>query len=416
VQENLKPFIMKKKLRKTSLVVLLAIFGLINNTNAQWTKVTDLTQKAGYNITITVFGVNNGSIYIADDWNRTTSRSDDNGKTWTMIYQNMLSSMIFTGSNIYAFDYSGVYLSSDKGANWKTISNTSVKNILCIALVGTTLYVGVADQGVYMTTDDGTNWALLSNGFNGTATQHSVFFISSGNGKLYASTNYGIYGSSDNGSNWSALTAAAWPSSAGRSTTAGVSTVNGSNIFAKASGFPTSELYVSTNAGAAWTKANTAEVPSVMFLQGNSVIIGSANGAFSSTDFGANWTDERSSDFVSGKKNVTSLISDGTYIYAGTGSDLWKRPISEFSLTGTEVKQAGMSESLYIYPNPTNGKVFISWNHNSTASMQIINIQGKVVINKQIAKQTCIDLPGQGIYFVKLIDGTNSYSKKIMVQ
>jgi photosystem II stability/assembly factor-like uncharacterized protein len=407
---------MKKQLRIISLIAILAIFGLSNIANAQWIKVSDLTKKAGTDIAITVFGINDGSIYIADYWNRYTSRSDDNGKTWTKIYANMFVSMVFSGTNIYATDGTGIYLSTNKGTNWTTISNTSVKGILCIELVGTTLYAGVGNSGVYRTTDNGTNWTLLSNGFNGTATQHTIHYISSGNGKLYASTDYGIYVSSNNGDNWSALTAAAWPSSSGRATGAGVSAVNGSTIYAKTLAYPTSELFVTTDAGTSWKKANTTELTHAICLQGSCVIIGSDSGVFSSTDNGTTWINQRSSDFIAGKKTVYSLVSDGTNIYAGTYSDLWKRPISEFTSTGIPNLNVGTMENLNVFPNPSTGMINIEWNNNSPAKMQILNVLGKVITEEQITSKTTINLTTQGIYFVKIIDGTNLYIKEFIVR
>lgn len=296
------------------------------------------------------------------------------------------------------------------------INNSSVKKVNCLLFNGSTLYAGVVGYGVYSTSDDGTTWTLHDKGLSGNAsTQRSVSYLSSENNILYASTNYGLYTSRDNGSNWVGLTDGGWPTPVFATAPASVTAVKGSTIYTSEDGYPIEGVYISENAGSSWTKTSSTEkyLKAILFV-GNSVLIGSDNGVFSSSDNGKTWTNERSSDFS--KKNVTSLISDATYIYAGTGSDLWKRPISEFSSTTTEVKQSEMLESLNVYPNPTSGKINILRNNNESATLQVINIQGEVVREEQITNQTSINLSGKGIYFLKLKDGTNSYAKKIIVQ
>lgn len=70
-----------------------------------------------------------------------------------------------------------------------------------------------------------------------------------------------------------------------------------------------------------------------------------------------------------------------------------------------------------IYPNPSTGKFIIELSNNHPATMvEVYNMIGEKIMLKQISKE--LDLSGspKGIYFVKVHDGSTSFTKKIVVE
>jgi hypothetical protein len=85
---------------------------------------------------------------------------------------------------------------------------------------------------------------------------------------------------------------------------------------------------------------------------------------------------------------------------------------------------APMVSGLTIYPNPVLGQVTINYpNAGELAVMQVIDVAGRqVMLGKgtasQLNKQLNVQLAGmkQGVYFVKISVGQNSYFGKFFKQ
>lgn len=98
-------------------------------------------------------------------------------------------------------------------------------------------------------------------------------------------------------------------------------------------------------------------------------------------------------------------------------------PVAEKSITVEESlseKTEQMSQSVKVYPNPNNGQFMLELAHfERPVSIQIVNLMGATVLNKQSvrAQQTDIDLSGvpQGVYFVVVNDGLNVFSQKMVI-
>ncbi|MGM0498473.1 MAG: T9SS type A sorting domain-containing protein, partial [Bacteroidota bacterium] len=78
------------------------------------------------------------------------------------------------------------------------------------------------------------------------------------------------------------------------------------------------------------------------------------------------------------------------------------------SLSGDEFK---------IYPNPTEGRISVKTD-NPEGSVHIHNLTGKIIFKKHINKEVLhIDLSGKpsGIYFIKIITDTNTFTKKLIL-
>jgi hypothetical protein len=71
---------------------------------------------------------------------------------------------------------------------------------------------------------------------------------------------------------------------------------------------------------------------------------------------------------------------------------------------------------LTIYPNPTQGLLFLKGNMNEAITLSISDLTGKVVLSNAKCSNQVIDLSKfpSGIYFVKISDGTKVLVKKVV--
>ncbi len=84
-----------------------------------------------------------------------------------------------------------------------------------------------------------------------------------------------------------------------------------------------------------------------------------------------------------------------------------------------------MDADIYIYPNPTTGKVEVEWKGMSgNVKMQISDIHGNLIFDKVILAppsgdyKGSFDLKGQpeGIYLLKLVGEEKVLVRKILLQ
>ncbi len=92
-------------------------------------------------------------------------------------------------------------------------------------------------------------------------------------------------------------------------------------------------------------------------------------------------------------------------------------------LTGTlDVKENFVNKFITIYPNPNNGTFYFSLKDtNSKVKAEIYNLSGQKVFeasNFEMQPQNEVHFAPQskGIYLVKINNGKNNYTEKIMIQ
>jgi|SRR5690606_28217752 len=73
---------------------------------------------------------------------------------------------------------------------------------------------------------------------------------------------------------------------------------------------------------------------------------------------------------------------------------------------------------LSIYPNPVTGsKVFISTEKNQPKEVEVYNVLGKVVLSaKLIGKELDVSELTPGIYILKIKEGNNQATRKLVVK
>jgi len=389
-------------MKKLLLFIIIAIFSYSNNLKAQWAQigtgasVQSLLVSGSYPSNIIYAGLPNSTVgvrYTANygsTWNGTgwypsygtaysiiqagsqimagtdygiNISSDIYVNSWTHIYAAGIPndievySFAKSGGIIYAGAQYGVYSTSDYGSSWDNILFFSpTNNVFALAVSGSKIFAGTADDGVYYSSDYGNNWNVVNNGLPSYTTVYSIAI--SGN-KIFIGTNSGVYYSTNNGSNWACV------NSGLTNTIINAVAISGTNVFAATNG---DGVFVSTNNGSSWAAFNSG--------------LSSGEAYY-----------------------VLSLVVNGSWIYAGTGGDgTWKRSTSiyaDIENTGTENTQ------IFVYPNLANDIITIenTSSKNNEAMISIYNIQGQILLQQLTQQQkTVINISdfAEGLYYVKV--------------
>ncbi len=301
--------------------------------------------------------------------------STDNGQTWTQMVsptnQRMYGVSTFDNNKAFAVGDAGVILNYD-GTNW-TQQNTGVSARFWDVAVDkstTTPTAYAVGSGGTIFKYNGTTWAPQNSGISG-----GLF----GTGVTGEDTVYAVGGltqgiilrTTDGGSNWNTV-------------------LNGVDVSFRS---------VTGIADTAWACAFDGII-------------------YETRDGGTSWVRYSVGD----TQNNTSIVfrtSRGLVVRNGGNGRV-------FGLTGTGISEKKYAPNqLFIYPNPTQNMVTLrgKFERSTTVSFMIKDIDGKVVMN--LPKQSLIqgslnysfntNALSNGIYFVFVEDGVNSFVKKMIV-
>jgi photosystem II stability/assembly factor-like uncharacterized protein len=131
------------------------------------------------------------------------------------------------------------------------------------------------------------------------------------------------------------------------------------------------------------------------------------------TDGGASWTTQTTPTF-----NPYSI-----FFWDANNGWLTSEDNQIARYTGTlGIKENIVNKYLTIYPNPNNGTFYFSLKDtNSKIQVEIYNLSGQKVyeasnMEKQTSNEINFNQQSKGVYLIKINDGKNSYSEKILVQ
>lgn len=91
---------------------------------------------------------------------------------------------------------------------------------------------------------------------------------------------------------------------------------------------------------------------------------------------------------------------------------------AQTSLSKETAPTSGEILELSIYPNPvSNGKIYITTKANTTKKIEIYDVLGKKIISASLlGKELNISKLTEGIYILKIKEGENSSTRKLVVR
>lgn len=320
---------------------------------------------------------NNQYVYVGTNGNG-IYRSTNSGATFTQSNAGLTSfnprAFVVKDNNVFAAFWSGnvIYKSSNNGIDWLPAGNAN-GSFMEMMLVGNTLYAAAWGNGVYKSTNDGVNWININSGLGSNA----VACIASKGNDIYAGTTGGYYKSTNGGTNWTIC-----------------------------------------NQGVTGTPSDLLILPTTTFAC-------TSSGVFRTTNDGITWTQINTG---LSNTNVYQLLSDNTYLYAGTSSSgVFKRPLSEVINSVNQIS-SNVPEGFSIsqnYPNPFNPTTKIKFDLRTSENVKLVvfDAVGKEVatlVNEKLGAGSYeADFDGanltSGIYFYKISAGSFNSVKKMML-
>lgn len=311
-------------------LLILSLMGIGTLAHAQWEDANNglyggLMRSAAVNA--------DGSIIVAGVPNVGVYKSTDGGATWSAINTGLTNKQIyalaFNGTTIFAGMNGGtlgearVFKSTNNGLSWAPSGLASLAGVISFTVKGSALYAGTF-SGVYKSTDNGANWTLLDNGLPSDVSIHSMTSTAT---FLFAGTaGQGVYRSSDDGASWVPIN-----TNLPNFTYAYALVHDGTALYA---GTIDSGIFKSTDNGLTWTQINSGLIlsPSIyvysLVVQGTNIVAGTSNGVFILPANGTTWTASNSGLLNSFTNSIRVAGSDlfafteGNAVYKSTNSGL----------------------------------------------------------------------------------------------
>jgi len=423
---------------KNKIMLQIVFISLIfcNEISAQWVK-TNLP-----NNLISSLAVSGENLFAGTE--ESVFLSTNNGENWVDLNSGFgATTFEVADTNIYAGSTKGVYLSTNTGKDWERILD-SLLFVSGLAVVGPNLLAG-GDGGIFLSDDNGASWAPVDSGLpfpsfdghylvrqniNGTNST-DVFVATAAAGQPGES----IYRSIDNGLSWTQVgnglpnffyfeikPLASLPNSNGSTTI-----LTSIHPLCQTC---TQGVYRSIDNGLNWEPADTLMKQISSFAVSSSyasnyLFAGTyLNGVFLSTNSGTSWTQVNSG---LADLDIQSLAITDTYLFAGTHSGVWRRPLSEM-ITDVE-NRSNYNPSTFTleqnYPNPFNPSTTIKFQvpNSSFVNLKVYDILGNEVatlVNEEKPSGTyevSFDAKGlsSGIYFYKLQAGSFVETRKMIL-
>ncbi len=372
-------------------------------------------------------------------------RSTNNGETWTsgdtwfgVGALAMNDAYLFAGASYGIGGFPlfpvrwGIFRSADSSATWTqvTAGMPPAPWVNALAVCGTTDFAGMTEDGVYRSTDNGTTWSAANTGM----ASHYVLSLAVSGTTIFAGTSGfsgvgGVRRSTDNGTSWTTVN-----SGLPAYSYVYALAVSGTDLFAGIISYDenTSGVFLSTNMGESWSRVSTG-LPAqsgALAVSGSAIfagvgIPGDNGGIFYSADNGASWTAVNTG--LPASSFVSALAVSGSYLYAGTWTGTWKRPLTEM-VTGVENFTTDVPTQFQLeqnYPNPFNPTTTIAYQLPTagTVSLAVYDVLGREVARlvnemKQPGSYNALwdasSFPS-GMYFYRLVAGGFVQTKRLVI-
>ena len=271
----------------------------------------------GLEIYANEFAVNGNKIYagaLQVYW------SSDFGESWTTFdttsdFQGGISAMAVNGNKLYAAHYdAGIYVSTDDGASWTSVSNgIEGRYVISMTVSDTSIFCGTWGDGIFRSNDNGASWIQVNNGLTN---MDVTSFIVSGSTIFAGTLNRGIFRSDNNGDLWT-------PANTGMDDYIGILSMwaDGADfVLGSIYGY----IYASDNSGVSWRRLYGLPVTwiSSLAVKDETVFAGTFNdGLFKTTNNGGAW--EECENGIPFWLNILTLTIAGNVIYVGTNDGIY---------------------------------------------------------------------------------------------
>jgi len=368
-----------------------------------------------------IFAGNSSGVYL----------SSNNGDLWSCVDTGLVNKdvqcLASIGSNLFAGTYDGgVFLSSNNGLNWHSVNTGLIsQNVYSLISSGSNLFAGTYGAGVFLSTNNGTSWTSANNGI----TSQNVYCFALSSSGILAGTEAGVFYSTNTGGSWTSI--GLTNQYINSLTTSGMNIIAATNY---------SGLYRSTNNGGSWVNSGfPGYYVSTLITNGSLIFAGTGGngtgyGIYMSTDFGGSWIN-RNQGF-NFPPAVYALLIANNYIFAGTDTQsVWRRALPDIigikQISEIVPSKYSLSQN---YPNPFNPTSIIRFQipnsengklktENGIVSLKVFDIIGKEVVtlvNEKLSPGVYeVTFDGgklaSGTYFYRLTTNGFSETKKMLM-
>ena len=311
-----------------------------------------------------------GGYLVAGTYGGGTYRTKDNGTTWTQVNPGLqntnVNALAVSDTNLYAGTFGGVYRSVNNAATWNSTGLSFNNLVQALTGSGKKLLAGTLN-GAFLSPDNGSSWTAINNGL----TNMSITAVAISDTNLYAGTETGIYRAPVNGSTWIAI-------NTGLSNSVISSLIlNGLYILAGTN----SGVYLTATKGASWSQVYTGlgngSVEALLAIGSDLFAAVRGNGVFRLDTNAKIWVNTGMPEV-----NVFSLAVQNNYLFVGTGTSVWRRPLSEILTKVSDFQESSGNLTLFQnYPNPFRSTTGIEYSLKAPdhVTLTVYDMQGQQV-------------------------------------
>lgn len=341
-----------------------------------------------------------------------------NGINWiprnSGVPSNLTDVKYINSNTIIAVGFYGTILkSTNSGLNWSTIYPGGSYHLLSVYINGTDLYATGQNGVIIKSTDEGTTWNSVNPGTGGHI--FKVFFTSAMIGYAVGNNGY-IHKTTNGGTSWT-YNFDTSISADFQLRSIYFTDVNNGYIVGRNS-FTNESIFIRT------TDGGTTWIPEIVygtyyvdieFLNSDTGFIISQNESsntgviFKTINGGISWT------FLC---SISKSLTDITFPSINVGYTCgFNGIIYKSTNIALDVEELESDQALSVYPNPSSEKIEMILHPSiniGILTIQFYSISGEKLISQLYADSIDISKIPAGVYFLKIQNETNSWTKKII--